>query len=92
MIADLPGYGFARLSQKDYGHLSELIPEYILNRDRLKMLFILIDSRHEFKKSDGEVLQFLLANEIGFGIIATKSDKSSALKNSKSVRGGKRLH
>ena len=80
VVSDLPGYGFARLNKKLFAHLNELIPEYLVSRDRLKMIFILVDSRHEFKNSDREAIAFMLRESLNFSVIFTKSEKSSQKK------------
>jgi len=52
ILVDLPGYGFARLSQKKTSELSELLFHYITNRKNLKLVFILIDARRGIKNYD----------------------------------------
>lgn len=74
-LVDLPGYGYAKTSKKDRGIFSELIKSYILTRESLTMLFVLVDSRLTPQKIDLEFLRYLASEGIPFGIIFTKADK-----------------
>lgn len=79
-LVDLPGYGYAKVSKKERNVWSGFIKEYILTRENLMNLFVLIDSRHEPQKNDMEFMENLGVNGIPFVIIFTKADK---LKNNK---------
>lgn len=74
-LVDLPGYGYAKRSKKDVDKLYSLINRYILERQQLTNLFVLIDSRHDPQKIDLDFIEFLGENQIPFSIIFTKSDK-----------------
>lgn len=74
-IVDLPGYGFARISKSIQGELHKMITDYILEREQLVCLFVLIDSRHEAQQIDLDFLEFLGENEVPFAIVFTKTDK-----------------
>lgn len=74
-IVDLPGYGYAQRSKKDIEKLWNMITHYILDREQLTCLFVLIDIRHEPQKKDLEFLNFLGENGVPFAIIFTKADK-----------------
>lgn len=76
-LVDLPGYGYAKVSKKERGGFSTLITDYILKRENLYYLFVLVDSRHEPQKIDLEFIRFLGENGIPFGLIFTKIDKLS---------------
>ncbi len=76
-IMDLPGYGYAKISKDQAAMWLARLEEYLLTRGQLKLLFILIDARHEVKKSDLEILDFCDANAIRYQITLTKIDKSS---------------
>lgn len=76
-IMDLPGYGYAKVSKEREDAWLIRLSEYLLSRDRLRLLFILIDSRHELKKSDYEILDFCDKNGILYQIVLTKVDKSN---------------
>ncbi|ERJ88598.1 ribosome biogenesis GTP-binding protein YsxC [Porphyromonas gingivalis W4087] len=76
-LVDLPGYGYARLGASNRESLRRIIETYILSREQLSSLFVLIDCRHEPQKIDLEFLQWLGENGIPFGIVFTKVDKLS---------------
>lgn len=76
-LVDLPGYGYAKASKSIREGFSDLITEYILERENLFCLYVLIDSRLEPQKIDQEFLAFLGENGIPFSLIFTKSDKLS---------------
>ena len=74
-LVDLPGYGYAKMSNRGREELSAVISDYIRNSEEMVMLFVLVDSRHEITASDQEFISFLGENRIPFGIIFTKCDK-----------------
>lgn len=76
-LVDLPGYGYAKVSRKDRSGFSSLITNYILNREQLYYLFVLVDARHEPQKIDMEFIRFLGEHGVPFGIVFTKADKLS---------------
>ena len=75
-LVDLPGYGYAKLPQKDREELRRVVQDYIFNSEELQMLFVLVDSRHDIGKIDLDFIAELGENGIPFGIIFTKCDKS----------------
>lgn len=77
-IVDLPGYGYARRSKADRERLERMIKSYILNRQQLTNLFVLIDSRHKPQKIDLEFMEWLGENQVPFAIVFTKLDKLSS--------------
>ena len=79
-LVDLPGYGYAQRSKKAIEKLQRLIEGYILDREQLISLFVLVDSRLEPQKKDLEFIRFLGENGVPFGIIFTKADKLSKLR------------
>ena len=79
-IMDLPGYGYAKISKEETERWLARLEEYLLSRDQLKILFILIDARHELKKSDLEIMNFCDLNAIRYQIVLTKIDKSNKSK------------
>lgn len=79
-LVDLPGYGFARRSKEGRERLREIIEDYILERENLVNLFVLVDSRHEPQLIDLEFMEWLGENGIPFSIVFTKADKLSSLK------------
>lgn len=74
-LVDLPGYGYAKLSVSAKEKFQKLISKYILSRENLYCLFVLIDIRHEPQKIDVEFLTWLGENQVPFAIIFTKADK-----------------
>lgn len=77
-LVDLPGYGYAKRSKRETEKLQTLIRHYVLEREQLTCLFVLIDSRLEPQKIDLEFIRFLGENLVPFGIIFTKADKPKA--------------
>ena len=75
MIVDLPGYGYAKVSKTDAMRWLQRLEEYLLTRDQLKRLFILIDSRIGPRDSDLDLMDFCDANAIAYQIVYTKKDK-----------------
>lgn len=75
-IVDLPGYGYAKVSQKQRKSWSKMIEDYIIKRPNLGNLFVLIDSRHEPQKIDLEFINQLGEWQIPFTIVFTKADKN----------------
>ena len=74
-LVDLPGYGYAKRGQKQQQELTRIINDYILERQQLTSLFVLIDSRLEPQKIDVDFINWLGENSVPFGIIFTKADK-----------------
>ena len=74
-LVDLPGYGYARRGQKGKDQIRTIIEDYILEREQMTNLFLLIDSRLEPQKIDLEFMEWLGENGIPFAIIFTKADK-----------------
>ena len=77
-LVDLPGYGFAKTGKTKQGNLKQIISDYILKRDMLACLFVLLDSRLEPQKIDLQFLTWLGMNEIPFVLVFTKTDKITA--------------
>ena len=75
-LVDLPGYGFATVSQKARRNWSNMIESYIRKRENLVCLFVLIDSRHDPQSIDIEFIDQLGAWEIPFVLVFTKTDKN----------------
>ena len=76
-LVDLPGYGFAQRGKEGRDNIQRIIEDYILEREQLTNLFVLIDSRHEPQKIDLEFMEWLGENGTPFSIIFTKIDKIS---------------
>ena len=76
-LVDLPGYGFAQRGKEQREQLRRLIETYVLHREQLTCLFVLLDCRHEPQKIDLEFMEWLGENGVPFAIIFTKADKLS---------------
>lgn len=74
-LVDLPGYGYARMSQKGRDELAAVIRDYILNSEEMVLLFVLVDSRHDITRIDLDFLAELGEHGIPFALILTKCDK-----------------
>ncbi len=77
-LVDLPGYGFARRGKEGREKIRVIIEDYILERESMTNLFVLIDSRHEPQKIDLEFMEWLGENGIPFAIVFTKADKQGS--------------
>lgn len=74
-LVDLPGYGYAKRGKSQQEKLKDIISSYILYREQMTLLFVLIDSRHAPQKIDLEFIEWLGENGVPFSIIFTKADK-----------------
>ena len=76
-LVDLPGYGYAKRSKTEVAKLDQMIRGYILEREQLVNVFVLVDIRLEPQKIDLEFINWLGLSSIPFAIIFTKADKLS---------------
>jgi GTP-binding protein len=74
-LVDLPGYGYAKTGREERKKWEKSFRNYILLRENLYCLFVLIDSRHEPQQNDLEFMEWLGMSQIPFAIIFTKADK-----------------
>ena len=74
-LVDLPGYGYAQRGKKAKDKLTQIIESYILGREQMTNLFLLIDIRHEPLAIDLEFIEWLGENGVPFSIVFTKADK-----------------
>lgn len=86
-MVDLPGYGYAKVSQKQRASFSKMISNYLQQRQNLVTVFVLIDSRHKPQQLDLDFLAQLGELQIPFNMIFTKADKSTQREAAKNVRG-----
>jgi GTP-binding protein len=84
-LVDLPGYGYARVPSSVREKWIRATREYILGRENLVCLFVLLDSRHPPQKPDLEFMEFLGLNGIPFVRVFTKSDKLTPIILDKSI-------
>lgn len=88
-VVDLPGYGYARESKEQREKLRTIIENYVLHREQLTNLFVLIDSRLEPQKIDLEFIEWLGENGIPFSLIFTKADKLGPMRLKENVENYK---
>lgn len=79
-LVDLPGYGFAKRSKSVQDQLQRMISSYLLQREQLVNVFVLIDIRHDPQKIDREFIDWLGLSSIPFSIVFTKADKLGPVK------------
>jgi len=84
-LVDLPGYGYAKRSKSERAKLEQMITGYILQRQQLTNLFVLIDIRHDPQQIDLEFIQWLGESQIPFSLVFTKADKLSQQKAKENV-------
>ncbi len=77
ILADLPGYGFARVSQEEKRRWAELIDDYLANEPDICLVIFLVDIRHDPTQDDMIMYNFLFKTGLPFVVVATKSDKLS---------------
>jgi GTP-binding protein len=75
MVVDLPGYGYAKVSKKEAGEISQLVSNYLSSRLSLKKLFVLIDNTLGPKDIDLEILEYMGSIKDRIVIVFTKKDK-----------------
>jgi len=76
-LVDLPGYGYAKVSQQQRRSFEKMIGDYLRGRENLMNVFVLIDSRHKPQAIDLDFLAQLGEWEVPFSIVFTKADKST---------------
>lgn len=97
-LVDLPGYGFAKASKNITSAWDKVMNDYFVGNEKLKLVFVLLDSRIEPTELDKQMIDYLSVNEIPVVIIVTKADKVSRSelnnminKTSKELRFNKEL-
>jgi GTP-binding protein len=89
-LVDLPGYGYAKRSKKEVARLDQMIRGYILQREQLVNVFVLVDIRLEPQQIDLEFIDWLGQSGVPFAIVFTKADKLTANKANQSVEAYKK--
>ena len=89
-LVDLPGYGYAKRSKKEIARLDQMIRSYILQRQQLVNVFVLIDIRLEPQKIDLEFIEWLGASSIPFSLVFTKAVKLTSGKAKANLEGYKK--
>mgnify|MGYP002525775572 CR=1 FL=1 len=90
-LVDLPGYGYAKRSKKEVARLQQIINGYLLQRQQLVNVFVLVDIRLEAQKIDLEFINWLGQSSVPFSIVFTKADKLSAGKAAAQVEAYKKV-
>ena len=85
-LVDLPGYGYAQRGKKMMEKIKNLIEYYVLEREQLTCLFVLLDSRLDPQKIDLEFMEWLGENGVPFAIIFTKADKQNITKTRANIK------
>ncbi len=89
-LVDLPGYGFAKRSKTELKRLEQMINGYILQREQLVNVFVLVDIRHEAQQIDLDFINWLGESSVPFAIIFTKDDKLTVNQRNANVAAYKR--
>ena len=77
LLADLPGYGFAKVSEAEKLKWADLLEKYLANEKMLAHVFFLVDIRHDPTQDDVTMYNYMFKNSVPFTIVATKADKIS---------------
>lgn len=88
-LADLPGYGYAKVSKTERKKWQKMIEDYMMLRPNLVCTFILIDLRHELQAIDSEFIDWMGARHLPFALVFTKADKlkpNQVTANQKQIR------
>ena len=80
ILADLPGYGFARVSKGEKEKWAKTLDQFFKNKDEIAHVFMLVDSRHDPTADDVQMIEFLHYHTIPFTVTLTKADKLSRMK------------
>ncbi|TAH37745.1 MAG: YihA family ribosome biogenesis GTP-binding protein [Alphaproteobacteria bacterium] len=75
ILVDMPGYGYAKVPVESRKHWDKFLPQYLIGRDQLRVVFVLVDARHGIKESDIQMMQLLDQTETPFQVIFTKGDQ-----------------
>lgn len=86
ILADLPGYGFARVSKTEKAKWAKTLDQFFAQKERVAHVFMLVDSRHDPTEDDVQMLQFLHYHTIPFSVVLTKADKLSKMKLKEHVK------
>ncbi len=80
ILADLPGYGFARVSKGEKEKWARTLDDFFKNKEHISHVFMLVDSRHDPTADDVQMMEFLHFHVIPFTVVLTKADKLSRMK------------
>lgn len=85
-LVDMPGYGYSKASQSEITKYSHLTESFLRIRNENRLIFSLVDSRHEPSKLDVDLWEFLIGEKLSFAVILTKCDKVKRNRISESAR------
>ena len=80
ILADLPGYGFARVSKTEKEKWAKTLDAFFKKKEQIAHIFMLVDARHDPTADDMQMLEFLLYHILPFSVVMTKADKLSRMK------------
>lgn len=80
VLADLPGYGFARVSKSEKIKWAKTLDSFFKDKEKISHVFMLVDSRHDPTADDVQMIEFLHYHTLPFTVVLTKSDKLSKMK------------
>lgn len=86
ILADLPGYGFARVSKGEKEKWAKTLDAFFKNKQHVSHVFMLVDSRHDPTADDVQMIEFLNYHILPFSIVLTKADKLSRMKLKEHIR------
>lgn len=86
ILADLPGYGFARVSKGEKEKWAKTLDAFFKNKEHISHVFMLVDSRHDPTADDVQMMQFLHYYTLPFTVVLTKADKLSRMKLKEHIR------
>lgn len=86
VLVDLPGYGYAKVPQRVRDRWGPMIEEFLTSDDRLRLVVLIIDSRHEPTKLDRNMVEWLSHFGVPFQLVATKLDKVAKSQRTRSLR------
>ncbi len=86
ILADLPGYGFARVAKTEKEKWAKTLDAFFKDKEKIAHVFMLVDSRHDPTEDDVQMIEFLHYHTLPFTIVLTKSDKLSKMKLKEHIR------
>lgn len=86
ILADLPGYGFARVSKAEKDKWAKMLDDFFARKEDIAHVFALADIRHEPTADDCTMINYLYCEQIPFTVVATKSDKLAKTRVKEGVR------
>ena len=86
ILADLPGYGFARVSKGEKEKWAKTLDEFVRDKEKIAHVFMLVDSRHDPTADDVQMIEYLHYHTLPFTVTLTKSDKLSKMKLKEHIR------